>query len=180
MTNETGAMLGYTLAIPKGDAHDWSSRIVGFFGRLFRTVGEPIRGIEENIPLEWHQQVNVQRLDVTGSCTVYNKADYSRRVIPNVYIFDDRGDVPEVGIGAVKGTLNVTIYADRGRTETYIPRIGDIIAVGVCEFEFDTTSQLTMSESMRSFRESGTVFGVIGEITTVKYGELPDYIIKAR
>lgn len=179
MTQETGVQQSYTIAIPKGDTHDWTSRIVEFFGERFRTVGYPIQGIEENIPLCWHKQVNVQRLDVTGSCTIYSKVDYGRHIIDNVYAFNDRGSAPEIGVNIQKGALHVHIYADRAREDSYIPTIGDIIVDGECDFEFDTSSQESTSQSMKEFRESGAVFGVIGELGTVSYGSLPDFIITA-
>lgn len=180
MSGDRGALRSYTLAIPKGDTHDWVDRIVEFFGRKFRTVGYPLMGIEALMPLDWHKQVNVQQLDVTGSCTVYEKTDYSRHVISTVYTFDERGTVPEIGAAVKKGALNVHIYADSARSDSYVPRIGDIIVVGECDFEFDISTQESTSRSMKAFRESGAVFGVISEIKTISYGTLPDYIISAR
>ena len=50
----------YTLAIPKGDAHDWLDCKVEFFGMVWKTFGYPIQGIEENIPLEWNKKVMVE------------------------------------------------------------------------------------------------------------------------
>ncbi|MGN1101285.1 MAG: hypothetical protein ACI4RG_03775, partial [Huintestinicola sp.] len=31
----------YTIAVPKGDDHNWVDKIVEFFGRKFRTIGLP-------------------------------------------------------------------------------------------------------------------------------------------
>lgn len=59
--NMSGKRLAYTLAIPKGDTHDWTDKRVSFFGSMFRTIGEPIQGIEENIPLDWNKKVKVER-----------------------------------------------------------------------------------------------------------------------
>lgn len=53
----------YTLAIPKGDTHEWRDAIVEFFGEQFRVFGEPTRGIEEMIPLEWNAKINVERYE---------------------------------------------------------------------------------------------------------------------
>lgn len=50
----------YTLAIPKGDAHDWCDTTVEFFGRKWKTFGYPLEGIEENIPLSWNKKVMVE------------------------------------------------------------------------------------------------------------------------
>lgn len=59
--NMSGKKLAYTLAIPKGDTHDWTDKRVSFFGSMFRTIGEPMQGIEENIPLDWNKKVKVER-----------------------------------------------------------------------------------------------------------------------
>lgn len=59
--NLTGKKLAYTLAIPKGDAHDWEDVNVSFWGEKFRTIGEPTQGIEAMIPLDWNKKVRVER-----------------------------------------------------------------------------------------------------------------------
>ncbi len=59
--NFTGRKAVYTLAIPKGDDHNWINARVRFFGQEFRTFGEPVMGIEANIPLDWNMKVQVER-----------------------------------------------------------------------------------------------------------------------
>ena len=59
--NLTGKKLAYTLAIPKGDTHDWTDVSVSFWGEKFRTIGEPTKGIEAMIPLDWNKKVRVER-----------------------------------------------------------------------------------------------------------------------
>lgn len=61
--NLTGKYLAYTLAIPKGDTHEWNDRKVEFFGEVFRTYGEPTQGIEHLIPLSWNKKVKVERYE---------------------------------------------------------------------------------------------------------------------
>ena len=61
--NLTGKHLAYTLAIPKGDAHEWNDRKVEFFGEVFRTYGEPTQGIGHLIPLSWNKKVKVERYE---------------------------------------------------------------------------------------------------------------------
>ena len=53
--------LAYTLALPKGDAHDWHDVTVEFFGQRFRTYGDVTEGIEAMIPLQWNKKVKVER-----------------------------------------------------------------------------------------------------------------------
>lgn len=59
----TGKRLAYVLGIPKGDTHNWTDRKVSFFGGTFRTIGEPVQGIEDLIPLSWHKKVRVERYE---------------------------------------------------------------------------------------------------------------------
>ncbi|MDR3304414.1 MAG: hypothetical protein LBS85_00065 [Clostridiales Family XIII bacterium] len=62
--NLFGKAAGYTLHIPKGDAHDWENAEVEFFGRTFRTVGIGRRYIKENVPLEWDMKIGCELIDV--------------------------------------------------------------------------------------------------------------------
>ena len=59
----TGKQLAYTLAIPKGDTHTWTNRDVEFFGERFRTIGTPMQGVDELIPLDWNKKVKVERYE---------------------------------------------------------------------------------------------------------------------
>ena len=61
--NTSGKRLAYTLAIPKGDANDWTDRKVSFFGKTFRTFGEVTQGIEDLIPLSWNKKVKVEKYE---------------------------------------------------------------------------------------------------------------------
>ena len=53
----------YQLAIPKGNTNNWDNAVVEFFGHTWQTVGIPIEGIEENIPLYWNKKVTVERYE---------------------------------------------------------------------------------------------------------------------
>ena len=56
----SGKRLAYTLAIPKGDEHDWNNKTVEFFGERFKTFGKPTQGIDYLIPLQWNKKVKVE------------------------------------------------------------------------------------------------------------------------
>lgn len=56
-----GKRCEYTLGIPRGDDHDWTDTKVIIFGKAYRTIGEPMRGIDANIPLRWNRNVKVER-----------------------------------------------------------------------------------------------------------------------
>lgn len=53
----------YTLAIPKGDEHEWEDVRVSFFGKDWKTFGIPLEGIECDIPLDWNKKVTVDRYE---------------------------------------------------------------------------------------------------------------------
>ena len=53
----------YTLALPKGDAHEWENCRVQFWGEIFRVIGKPTQGIEAMIPLNWNRKVRVERIE---------------------------------------------------------------------------------------------------------------------
>lgn len=59
----TGKKAVYTLAIPKGDPHNWEDAEVLFFGQKWRTFGFVIEGIEHLIPLDWNKKVMVERYE---------------------------------------------------------------------------------------------------------------------
>lgn len=59
--NLSGKETVYSLAIPKGDTHDWENRTVEFFGKKWETIGAPLEGIEKLIPLGWNKKVTVKR-----------------------------------------------------------------------------------------------------------------------
>lgn len=61
--NLHGKRIEYTLAIPKGDEHNWEDTEVSFWGKRFYTVGSPIQGIEDMIPLSWNKKVMVARYE---------------------------------------------------------------------------------------------------------------------
>lgn len=179
MAQNSGPMQTFTLAIPKGDTHDWNNRIVEFWGFKYRTVGVPLQGIEENIPLSWHKQVNVQRLDINDTCTIFEKDSYTKHDFENIYSFDERGQATRTDGKVKNGVLNVQIYADRFRTDIYKPKAGDILVLGDCDFVFDTSSQQATSACMTDFRKLYD-FAIVDEVQSVSYGSIPDYIIKAR
>lgn len=59
--NLSGKRIAYTLGIPKGDTHIWTGRTVEFWGERFETVGKPMTGITDLIPLDWDKKVKVAR-----------------------------------------------------------------------------------------------------------------------
>ena len=61
--NLNGALVIYSLAIPKGDTHDWQDKKVSFFGQSFKTIGIPVQTIDELTPTAWNKKVKVARYE---------------------------------------------------------------------------------------------------------------------
>ena len=166
----------YTIAVPKGDNHEWTDKIVEFFGRKFRTVGFAEQGIEENIPLLWHKKIRAEFLNVNNSCTIFEKDTFTKHFFENVHFCDSRSSKAVSGGSQVTGDINIHIYLG----EQYQPKINDIIISGNCEFEFDTESQKSISESFKEFRKNYPDFATINSVSIKNSCKIPDYDITAR
>lgn len=56
-----GKNIAYVVGVPKGDKNEWVDTDVIIWGERFRTIGYPMTGIQENIPLRWGKNVKVER-----------------------------------------------------------------------------------------------------------------------
>lgn len=56
-----GKRIEYVLGIPKGDTNDWVDTEVEIWGEKYKTIGYPMTGESENIPLRWGKNVKVER-----------------------------------------------------------------------------------------------------------------------
>lgn len=63
LTDLYGKKAVYTLAIPKGDTHNWEDCRVSFFSEDYHVFGIPLKGIECDIPLDWNMKVTVERYE---------------------------------------------------------------------------------------------------------------------
>lgn len=172
------ALISYILAIPKGDKHIWTDRKIRFFGQTFRTVGFPQEGIEENIPLSWNKKVKVERLITNSDITFYEKNTFKKHIFRDVHIADNRGTIVTKDGEKMQGTVEIHIYAVNNTDSDYFPKVGDIAVAGACDFEFDTSSEQTTSESLMKFRKQN--FFSVNSSQKQIFGINPDYIISAR
>ena len=177
---ENDGLITYMLAIPKGDSHEWVDRKIEFFGETFRTIGYPLQGIEANMPLCWHKKVRVERLKTNADCTIYEKDTFKKHVFKDVHYCDNRGEVYSKDGVKVKGDVNIHIYAVNNTDFSYFPQLGDIVVLGECDFEFDTTSEKNISESMAEFRQLYPDYSSVNASSRKVYGSLPDYVIASR
>lgn len=58
--NLSGKRIAYVLGIPKGDANRWYDTDVIIRGERFRTIGRPVYGTPENMPMWWGGKVSVE------------------------------------------------------------------------------------------------------------------------
>ncbi|MCR5479796.1 MAG: hypothetical protein K6F27_08050 [Ruminococcus sp.] len=181
-TDQTdGRLLGYTLGIPKGDLHDWTDRLVEFWGKRFRTSGYPQQGIEANIPLRWGKNIKVELVDTSGICTVYDIKTYTKHTYSYVCIRDGRGGTTVAQDGSrVAGRLQVRIYAPLTAQGDYIPQVGDIIIPSACNSVIDTTSEQTVSQSIKALRSVYPQYAAVVDVSRQYYGTKPDIVIEAR
>jgi len=107
--------------------------------------------------------------------TLFEKDNYTRHFIENVYFSDSRGQtVAKNGI-QISDSILIYIYSDG-----YMPKSGDIIVKNRCDFLFDNSCQKSISESMKTFREEYPDFAVVKTVNNYRFGSLSHVEIKAR
>ena len=75
----------------------------------------------------------------------------------------------------ISDVVSIYLYTDE-----YVPSVGDMVVRGIVDFEFNNTSQKTISESMKEFREMFSEFAVVKSVSDYKFGGLPHIEITAR
>ncbi|MBQ3691753.1 MAG: hypothetical protein II931_00295 [Clostridia bacterium] len=118
-----------------------------------------------------------------SDCTVYenigkgaNVSIAARHFIPNVYWNDCRGRVLKKNGIQIEDSIIVYVFYGTD----YVPKLGDIIVKGNADFEFDNTSQETMSASDKQFKQLYPQFAVVKSVSDYKFGGLPHIEITAR
>ncbi len=91
-----------------------------------------------------------------ANMTVYEKDAYARHMITDVYWNDSRGRTVAKNGVQISDSVIVYLYSDE-----YVPKVGDIIVRDIVDFEIDSSSQKSISEGMKSFREKYPGFAVI-------------------
>lgn len=173
-------VMTYTLAVPKGDLHDWTNKKVEFFGKKFRTVGKEIQGIEANIPLCWHKKISLEELLVNGSCTFFDSRDFTRHIYSDVLLFDNRNFARDKTGEVKNSSLDIQVYAVNNSDFTWFPKVGDYVIPEICDFEFDASDERKISESMADFRKKYNKFAIVNSVEKRFSDVLPDLIISAR
>ena len=110
-----------------------------------------------------------------ADCTVYEAKTYIRHGINGVYWHDCRGRT--VTKNGIQVTDSVLVYV---YDSDYLPKAGDLIVKGNVGFEFDTTTQKTVSDSMKQFREAYPLYATVKNVSDCRYGGLPHIEVTAR
>lgn len=115
-----------------------------------------------------------------ADCTLYlydkTTQGYERFFIPEVYWQESKaGNVLKSGL---KNAHNTTVYIYSPCTVPETPT-KDMLVKGLCPFEFDNSSQKTISESMKEFR-SLYAFVTVESVDNCFYGSLPHFEISAQ
>lgn len=119
---------------------------------------------------------------INADCTVYenggtaaNTSITAKHVLEGVYWNDSRGQTLTKNGVQISDSVVVYIYSG-----DYVPKAGDLIIKGFTDFEFDGTSEMSMSESMKLFRTMFPDFAVVKSVSDYRYGGLPHIEITAR
>ena len=117
---------------------------------------------------------------INADCTLYayDKATggFIRHEVKNVYWRENKaGNVLKSGLQAADSTT-VYLYAD-----TVIPEspAKDMLVKGECDFEFDNSSQQTISASMKAFRDAHS-FVTVMSIDNYMFGGNPHIEVSAK
>lgn len=117
-----------------------------------------------------------------ADCTIFENSGTAtnvnitgRHCIEGVYWNDSRGAT--VGKNGIRIDDSVLVYI---YDDSYLPKKGDFIVKGVVDFEFDGSSQKSVSESMKQFREQFPDFAVVKSVSDCRYGRLPHIEVTAR
>ena len=118
-----------------------------------------------------------------ASCTLYkfNGIGYDRYYISSCHWQENRAS--NIIKSGLQSADSVTVYIQK-EDLTVAPETAsfDMIIKGQCDFEFDNTSQQSVSESMKEFRKQYPQFVTVSSIDNKLYGlkELQHIKISAR
>lgn len=116
-----------------------------------------------------------EKMLTNADCTIFEKDSFVPHVFGEIYWNDSRGQtVTKNGI-QISDSVLVYIYED-----AYLPKAGDIIVKGIVDFDFDSSSHKSASESMKIFREQFPGFAVVKNVNDCRYGSLPHIEVIAR
>lgn len=106
-----------------------------------------------------------------SSCTVYREKTFERVFIPECFWQDSRGEALAKGGFTDEAAVSVYIPEIYGELS---PKPRDLIVRGSCEFTFDTTSEKTVSDGIKTLRASDPV--TVKAVEDKRYGNFCRHI----
>lgn len=117
-----------------------------------------------------------------ADCTIYenggtatNISITAGHVVKDIYWNDSRGMTVTRNGAQISDAVIAYLYSFG-----YVPKAGDLIVKGECDFVFDSTSPQTMSASFKAFREQHPDYAVIKNVSDCRYGGLKHIELTAR
>ncbi len=115
-----------------------------------------------------------------ADCTLYRynakTKGYDRYVIPSVYWHENRGgNVLKSGLQSIHG---VTVFIYNGCNLPLTPA-KDMLVKGVCNFEFNNSSQKNVAESFEKFKKE-CAFVTVMSIDDCTFGSLKHWEVTAK
>lgn len=117
-----------------------------------------------------------------ADCTIYENGGTAanmnitgRHYVKGVYWLDVRGQTVTRNGMQVSDSIVVYLYGS-----DYLPKPGDVIVKGECDFIFDSSSPQDMSASFRQFRTEHPDFVTVKTVNDCRFGRLKHIEITAR
>lgn len=107
--------------------------------------------------------------------TFYSAKTFERHTANKAYFTDNRGQTLKKNGIEISDVISVYLYTDE-----YIPKNGDIVVKGIVNFSFDTSTEESVSNSMKLFRQQYPDFAVVKSVSDYRFGGLPHIEITAR
>ena len=107
--------------------------------------------------------------------TFYSAKTFERHTANKAYVTDNRGQTLKQNGIEISDVISVYLYTDE-----YIPKNGDIVVKGIVNFSFDTSTEESVSNSMKLFRQQYPDFAVVKSVSDYRFGGLPHIEITAR
>ena len=176
--HSTLAKLSRTVPMPFADTEtfvftmDGEAAIVGEGGN--KPAGEA------NISLYWYKKISIEELIINGNCTFFASRDFIRHIYSGILFFDNRNFIRDKTGETKNGSLDIQIYGVNNTDSEWFPKVGDYVVPEIYDFEFNTSDEQKISESMADFRKKYNNFAVVNSIEKRFSDVSPDLIISSR
>lgn len=109
---------------------------------------------EANISLYWYKKISIEELIINGNCTFFVSRDFTRHIYSGILFFDNRNFIRDKTGETKNGSLDIQIYGMNNTDSEWFPKVGHYVVPEICDFEFNTSDEQKISESMADFRKN--------------------------